>query len=65
MFDSTMFAIAVQRLTLWERQQADFVIAPALPPTSGQFATGDRERLIAAGEVAAREALPSIRRLLP
>ncbi len=58
------FTIALQRLTWWERGQADLVIAPELPPTSGQLGIGDRDRLIAAGEAAAREALPAIRRLL-
>ena len=55
------FTIALRRLADHELALADLVIAPEIPPTSGQFGFSDREMLIAAGEHAAREALPRIR----
>ena len=58
------FTISLRRLAENELALADIVIAPEIPPTSGQFGFSDREMLIAAGENATREALPRIRQVL-
>ena len=56
--------IQTHRLRALEARNADVVIAPDLPPTNGQYSFADRDMLIAAGERAARVALPRIRALL-
>lgn len=55
------FIISVDRLKKFELAHADLVISPELPRTSGQMSFGDRDRLIAAGERAALQALGKIR----
>lgn len=57
------FIIAAYRLKEWEIKGADAVIAPVLPRTAGQMGFAARERLIAAGEEAARAALERLRPL--
>ena len=57
------FTISMNRLKATELADADVVISPVLPRTSGQMSFGDREVLIAAGEAAAREALARVRPL--
>lgn len=57
------FTISVNRLVKFELPHADLVIAPDLPRTSGQLSFGDRDRLVAAGETAALQALEKIRPL--
>lgn len=57
------FAISTYRLKEFELAQADVVIAPQLPRTSGQLSFADRERIISAGEMAATSALPRVREL--
>lgn len=57
------FTISIYRLKEWERAQADIVVEPDLGRTSGQWSFGERERLIAAGERAAVEALPRLKLL--
>ena len=57
------FTISMNRLKRFELAQADVVISPELPRTSGQLSFGDRDRLIAAGERAALQALEKIRPL--
>ena len=57
------FLITVHRLKSVEVARADVVIAPELGRTSGQFSFADRERLTAAGERAALEALDRLRPL--
>lgn len=58
------FTIAMNRLRDYELRDADIVIQPDIPPTMGQFGLSARPGLIAAGEKAAREALPKIREAL-
>jgi NTE family protein len=58
------YAISARRLADHELAEADIVIAPDIPPTSGQFAFESRQMLIATGDKAAREALPAIRQAL-
>ena len=55
------FTISVNRLKKFELAHADLVIAPELPRTEGQMSFRDRERLIAAGEKAALDALEKLR----
>ena len=57
------FTISLNRLKEFENAQADIVIRPELPRTSGQMSFTDRERLIAAGERATLQALEKIRPL--
>jgi NTE family protein len=57
------FAISTSHLKEFEIAQADVVISPVLPRTEGQLSFGDRERLIAAGELAALQAMDRIRPL--
>ena len=57
------FTISMNRLKRFELLQADVVISPELPRTSGQMSFGDRDQLIAAGERAAVHALEKIRPL--
>ncbi len=52
------------RLKEAELGAADLVIRPDIPATENQYGFGDREMLIAAGEAAARRALPALRALL-
>lgn len=59
------FTITVHRLRAVEVARADFVIAPDLGRTPSQFSFGDRERLVAAGERAALEAIDGLRPLFP
>ena len=54
------YAISSHQLKTAEAAQADLVIAPRLKSTSGQFSFADRAHLTAAGEEAARMALPRI-----
>ncbi len=54
------FIISIHRLKTFERAQADEVIAPELPRTTGQMAFCDRGPLIAAGARAATAALVRI-----
>lgn len=56
------FAISAYRIKQYEIGQADALIAPDLGRTSGQWSFGERDRLIAAGE---RAALQAIERLRP
>jgi NTE family protein len=55
--------ISTYRLKELERAEADVVIAPELPRTSGQLSFADRKRIIEAGESAAREALGQVRKV--
>ena len=55
------FIIAMHRLKAVEAPRADIVIAPRIPPTTGQLRFSHREELIAAGKRAAEEAIPRIR----
>jgi NTE family protein len=55
------FNIAVHRLKSAELGRADLVIGPEIASTSGQLSFADRERIVAAGEQAARAALPKLR----
>ena len=57
------FTITVHRLRTVELVRADFVIAPDLGRTASQYSFGDRERLVAAGERAALEAIDRLRPL--
>ena len=52
------------RLKEAELGAADLVIRPDIPATENQYGFGDREMMIAAGEAAARRALPALRALL-
>lgn len=54
------FTISMNRLREHELRAADLVISPHIPPTSGQFGLGERERLVQMGRDAARAALPRI-----
>lgn len=58
------FLVQTYRLKETEISAADLVIAPHIPVTSSQYGFKDREMLIAAGEAAARRALPAVRALL-
>ena len=58
------FLVQTHRLKETERPLADLVIAPHIPVTTSQYGFKDREMLIAAGEAAARRALPAVRALL-
>ena len=58
------FTISTNRLREHELRSADMVIAPRIPPTSGQFGLGERERLVQIGRDAAMAALPRIWTLL-
>lgn len=55
------FLISTYRLREVQLRDADVVIAPEIERTSGQFGMDAREKLIEAGERAAREALPRIK----
>lgn len=57
------FSITVHWLRGVELARADVVIAPDLGRTSGQFSFRDRERVVAAGERAALEAIERLRPL--
>ncbi len=57
------FTIATQRIKEHELELANLVIRPRIK-TSGQLGFNDREWLIRAGEEAARENLPALRRLI-
>ena len=57
------FAITVHRLKSIEVARADAVITPELGRVSGQLSFGDRDRLIAAGELATHEAIARLRPL--
>lgn len=57
------FIISSRHLTKTEAAQADLVITPQIARTSGQFAFADRAHLTAAGEEAARKALPQLKAL--
>lgn len=58
------FVIMAHRLKAHEAADADLVIAPRLPRTSGQLSFSDRERLIEAGERAALESLAPLKALI-
>ena len=58
------FLVSTYRLREMQLREADLVIAPRIRSTSGQMGLGERERLIAAGEEAARAALPELRAML-
>lgn len=58
------FLVQTYRLKEHEVAQADLVIAPPIPVTGSQYGFKHRDMLIAAGEAAARRALPGIRALL-
>ena len=58
------FLVQTFRLKEIERPLADLVIAPEIPLTTSQNGFKDRVMLIAAGEAAARRALPALRALL-
>ncbi len=57
------FSILTRKLALEERATADLVIAPPLPVHS-EMSAATLKLLVAAGEQAAREALPGLRKLL-
>jgi hypothetical protein len=57
------FTIEVNRLNDNEAIGADLVLRPELGQTSGQLSLNDRARLVAAGESAARAALPALKKL--
>jgi NTE family protein len=57
------FSILTRKLALEERATADLLIAPLLPVHS-DMEPATIKRLVAAGEKAAREALPGLRKLL-
>lgn len=57
------FIISIHRLKTLELAQADQVIAPELPHTTGQMSFSDRGALIAAGAKAATQALARIKPL--
>lgn len=52
--------ISTYRQLLREREQADLVVRPLIPPTN-DLALSDRQWLIAAGEAAAEKMLPALR----
>ena len=52
--------ISTYRHLLRERERADLMIVPVIPPTE-DLALSDRDWLIAAGEAAALQALPLLR----
>ena len=54
------FTISVYRLKEHELHQANLVITPDLGKHAGQLSFDDSDRLIAAGEAAARSALPQL-----
>jgi len=58
------FLSGIYRLREMQLKDADLVITPRIPATSGQLGLGDRETLVAAGEAAAREALPRLRTMM-
>lgn len=58
------FLISTYRLRELQLKEADFVLSPDIPQTSGQYGLGDREMLIEAGRRAARSALPALRRIM-
>ncbi len=58
------FLVQTFRLKETERPLADLVIAPDIPLTTSQYGFKDRAMLMAAGEAAARRALPALRALL-
>ena len=58
------FLVQTWRLKEAEISVADLVIAPDIPVTGSQYGSKDREMLIAAGEAAARRALPALRALM-
>ena len=58
------FLVQTWRLKEAEISLADLVIAPDIPVTGSQYGFKDREMLIAAGEAAARHALPAVRALM-
>lgn len=58
------FTISMNRLKEYELQEADVVIRPAIPPTGSQLGLWARESLIEAGQQAAREALPGIKKAI-
>ena len=58
------FLVQTWRLKEMEIDAADLVITPDIPVTTNQYGFDDRGMLIAAGEKAARGALPALRALL-
>ena len=58
------FLVQTYRLKEAEIGASDLVIAPDIPGTASQYGFSDRAMLIAAGEAAARRALPAMRALL-
>lgn len=56
------FTVSVYRVKEYEKAGADLVVVPDMQKTSGQLTFNDRDHLIAAGEQAARNALPQIRK---
>ena len=58
------FLVQTYRLKETEISAADLVITPDIPGTGSQYGFDDRDMLIAAGESAARRALPALRALL-
>lgn len=58
------FLVQTWRLKEVELDAADLVITPDIPGTGSQYGVDDRDMLIAAGEAAARRALPALRALL-
>ena len=58
------FTIGMNRLRDYEAREADVLIKPAIPATSGQLGLSARATLIQAGELSAREALPRIKEVL-
>lgn len=58
------FHVQKHRIRQMEAEAADMVIAPVIPPTSGDYGAADREMLIAAGEHTALRDLPTLLRKL-
>ena len=58
------FLISTYRLREMQVREAELVITPAIAPTTGQYGLAQARELVAAGEAAAREALPRLRRIM-
>lgn len=57
------FSIATYRLAQWEGAEADLVLTPVLPRTTGQFGLEERGAIVEAGALAAETNMPRLRAL--